>query len=99
MRLADYLGEPTARCRGCGGDYTASDLVDLENGKGEHMCKNCYIERIQEENIRLRTLIAKFERVFLNDASELSWEKWRILRNATAEEVLKIAQQVKEAQS
>ena len=44
MTLSQYLGEPTARCRGCGGDYTVQDLVDLHNG-GEHMCKECYVER------------------------------------------------------
>lgn len=42
MRLFDYLGTPTARCRGCGGDYT--EVLDLDKG-GEHLCIGCTKDR------------------------------------------------------
>lgn len=30
-----------ARCRLCGGDYAAANLIDATDGSGEHVCKRC----------------------------------------------------------
>lgn len=44
-----HQGNPTARCRSCGGDYVDSNLVPVDDDSGEYWCKSCHADLVAEK--------------------------------------------------